>query len=88
MPNTEKNRPARTLQDGALKATLWKNESKNGAFYTATFSRTYRDGDGNYHDSKSFSGVDLLKLSRLAAQAYEDTQGLREQALMMQEGEA
>ena len=88
MTTQTKNRPARTLQDGALKASLWKNHSKNGAFYSVTFSRTYRDDNGNYHDSSSFSGTDLLKLSRLAARAYEDTQALREQTLMGQEGGA
>ena len=81
-----KNRPARTLEDGAVKATLWRNESKNGPFYSVTFSRTYKDKKGRYQDTASFKGTDLLKLSRLAQRAYEDAQALREHDLYGMEG--
>lgn len=33
----------------------------------------YRDGEGNYHDTNSFVGSDLLKLSELAREAYTRT---------------
>lgn len=64
------NGPVKTLRDGALKATIWKNESQNGSFYTVTLSRTYRRDDGSFADSASFSGSDILKITQLASRAY------------------
>jgi len=64
-------KPVETIRDGSIKATIWKQEGENGAFYTADISRTYTDDAGNYHDSKSISGTDLLKASRLAVKAYD-----------------
>lgn len=64
------NKPVKTLRDGALKATIWKNESENGAFYSVTLARTYKRGDGSYGDSSSFTGADLLKITQLANRAY------------------
>ena len=62
-----------------MKATLWKNTSENGDFYSVQITRTYRDEQGNYHDSDSYSGSELLRVSRLAQKAYDYTADLREQ---------
>ena len=70
-------RPADVLRDGSLKASLWRNEGDKGPFYVTEFSRTYTDADGNYRDSHSFVGADLLKLSELARKAYDRTNELR-----------
>ena len=51
-----KPRPVVTLRDGSVKAAIWRNESENGPFHGVTFARTYKDGDGNYHDTDSYSG--------------------------------
>lgn len=72
-------RPVTTLRDsGGLKATIWKNDSKNGTFYSVEFSRTYKQGDV-YKDSHSFSGTELLQLARLAHIAYDEIAELRQQ---------
>lgn len=70
MTNSTKQKPAATLRDGALKATLWQKQSEKGVFFTVTLSRTYRDGD-EYKDSHSFVGAELLRIGRLAAKAYD-----------------
>ncbi len=70
MSNQTKNRPAQTLRDGALKAAIWKNESESGVFYNVTFARTYKDGQGTLQNTDSYSGSQLLRLARLADQAY------------------
>lgn len=70
MTNQTKNRPVETVRDGALKAAIWKNESESGVFYNVTFARTYKDGKGNLQDADSYSGAQLLRLSRLAELAY------------------
>ncbi|MEZ5896967.1 MAG: hypothetical protein R3C51_11275 [Parvularculaceae bacterium] len=69
MTNTN-NKPVKTLRDGALKASIWKNESESGAFYSVTIARIYKRKDGSYADSNSFSGTDLLKITQLASRAY------------------
>lgn len=64
-------RPIDTLTDGALKASIWRNENKNGVpFYSVTLSRRYRRDDGEWAENNSFSGLDLLKIGRLAEQAH------------------
>ena len=70
MTNQTKNRPVETLRDGALKAAIWRNESESGVFYNVTFARTYKDAKGNLQDADSYSGAQLLRLSRLAELAY------------------
>lgn len=64
-----KNKPLQTLRDGAIKASIWQNASEKGPFYSVEFSRTYKTGEV-FKDSGSFSGSDLLKISRLAEAAY------------------
>ena len=64
------NKPIKTLRDGALKASIWKNQAESGPFYSVTLSRTYKREDGSFADSASFSGSDILKISQLASRAY------------------
>lgn len=71
------NKPVETLRDGAIKATIWRNESENGPFYGVTYSRTYTDGNGNPNDTDSFSGGAVLKQARLAHKAYDRMVELR-----------
>ena len=71
------NKPIDTLRDGSLKATLWKNSSENGAFYSVNLARTYKDEADNYQDTDSFSGSDLLRIARLAGKAYDRANALR-----------
>ena len=73
------NKPTDILRDGPIKATIWKQESQNGAFYRVNLSRAYRDKDGNWKDSDSFSGTELLQVAELARRAYERTNQLRQQ---------
>lgn len=70
-------RPADTIRDGSLKASIWRNEGDKGPYYATEFARTYTDNEGNLRDSRSFIGGDLLKLSELARKAYDRTAELR-----------
>lgn len=72
-------KPIDTLRDGSLKATIWKRTSERGDFYSVNFSRFYRDDEGAYHDTDSFSGSELLRLAHLATRAYDRTNELRAQ---------
>ncbi len=73
----EKNQPADVMRDGNLKATTWRNEGENGPYYSTTFARSYQDEQGKFHDSHSFSGSELLRLSELARGAYARSNELR-----------
>jgi len=73
----EANKPVSVLRDGNIKATTWRNEGENGPYYSTTFSRTWKDGEGQYQDSRSFSGTELLRLSELAKEAYGDVRAFR-----------
>ena len=68
---TAKQRPVETIRDGAIKAAIWRNESENGVFHGVTFSRTYKNGEGDLQDTNSYSGTQLLRLARLAGKAYD-----------------
>ncbi len=70
--------PADTLRDGNVKATIWKNEGDKGAYYSTTFSRTYKDDKGEYRETQSFSSNDLLRISELAREAHHHTKELRQ----------
>lgn len=75
--STSSKKPATQLRDGNLKAAIWANEgTEKGTFYSVTFSRTFKDENG-YHDANSYSGVELLKLARLATRAYDRIAELR-----------
>lgn len=69
MTDRKKNGPFEVLRDGALKATIWKNEGENGAFFSTTLSKTFEQ-NGSLQDGQNFTRNDLLRVSELARQAY------------------
>ena len=73
-----KPRPAETLRDGNVKATIWRNQNEKGAFYNTKFSRSYQDQEGKFHESEHFQGTDMLKIGRLADRAYDKERQLRQ----------
>ena len=72
------NGPVDTIRDGAIKATIWKNEGEHGTFFTAEVTRTYTDAKDGFHDSVSMSATQLLKQSRLASKAYDRIRELQQ----------
>lgn len=77
-------RPADTLRDGAVKATIWPNEGDNGTYYATSLSRSYKDSEGNTRDTNSFVGTDLLKVAEIARGAYERTNELKREEFKQQ----
>jgi hypothetical protein len=80
MTKEDETKPVETLRDGSFKAAIWSNESENGPFHAVTFARTYKDSKGKLQDTNSFSGTQLLRLSRLAGKAYDCTAKLTKKA--------
>lgn len=82
-PKATKVRPVTELRDRGIKAAIWRNEGKdNRAFHTVTFSRSYRDTQGEYRDGDSFTGARLLQLADLARRAYHDASELDREAFL------
>ncbi len=77
MTTTTNSKPLETLRDGSVKATIWRNDSDKGGFYSVRLTRTWKDEQGQYHDSDSFSGSELLRIARLANIAYDAIQAYR-----------
>ena len=80
----QRNPPVDTLREGGLKATIWRNEGQNGAYHSVNLSRTYKDDQGNYHDTGSFRAQDKLGLSELSRQAHYRTHDLNREAFKEQ----
>lgn len=72
--NNETNKPLDTIRDGILKATIWKNPGKDDKppFYSVRIIRSYKDEKGSWHDTDSFSGAELLRVSHLADITYSE----------------
>lgn len=67
----ENNRPVREIRIGAVKASIWKNEAKNGgSYYSASFHTLYRDQEGSWRRSSSFGRDDLLLLAKVVDQVH------------------
>lgn len=71
-PTTAGNKPWATIRDGAIKATIWSNANKEGRVrYSIEISRSYTDAEGKWHDTAYFGRNELLRVSHLAAKAYD-----------------
>ena len=64
-----KNKPIETLRDGVIKATIWKNTTDKGDVYNVELVRSY-EKDGNWHDTNSLSGGEVLKAANLLTEAH------------------
>ncbi len=69
METNSKNPPVIVIRDGALKVSIWENQSESGSFLSATFAKTYTK-DEKPRDGHSFSRGDLLPLSELIRTVY------------------
>ena len=77
-PETPKAQPIETLRDGRLSAAIWANPGQHGPIYNATLSYSYQDKDGNWKDTQSIPGNQLLKAAHLSEKAYETVSRLKD----------
>lgn len=59
-----------TFKVGRVRAAVWTNESEKGRWHSVSFSRLYKDKDGNWQDATRFSREDLPLLIKAADQAH------------------
>lgn len=65
-----KTKPVETHRDGRLTAAIWENQGEHGKIYNATLTYSYQDKEGNWRDTTSIPGKQLLKASRLQEMSY------------------
>jgi hypothetical protein len=65
----DKAKPVHKIQHRGIAVAIWKNEAKNGPFYSVTLSRRYKHGE-EWKDGYSYDQDDLLLLAELAKEAH------------------
>lgn len=74
----KKNEPVQTIRFGRIEVAIWENEGKQDrAFYSTTLTRSYKDEDGNWQQTSSLSGSELLVASKALETAYLAIQELK-----------
>ena len=72
-------KPVVTVRDGAISASVFKNENGDGkAYYSTNIQRVYEDSEGNLKNTSSFNTRDLLQVSRLCQKAYDEVRVLEQ----------
>lgn len=80
MEENKMSKKPQTIKAGrGIRAKVWSNENDKGAWKSVTIKRTYKDEDGKFHDSDSFSGDDLLHVAFLAFNIYSRMQRKKEE---------
>jgi hypothetical protein len=64
------NRPAQTIRYGAIKATIWRNPTRNGTMYSTTVIRTFKGEDDEWRESHSFGPNELPTVAKLLLDAH------------------
>ena len=65
----ENNKPAHEIRIGVVKATIWRQEAEDKAWYTVTLQRLYRL-EGNWHSTASLRRDDLLLARKVLDRAH------------------
>jgi len=73
----QNNKPAARITMYPVSAIVWRNQTAKGVSYSVTFERSYKDQAGKFQTSTSFSGAELLLLSKAADLAHSEVIKLR-----------
>ena len=68
-------KPETAFRSGNVNAAVWENTGETGPFFSVTFSRPYKDAQGNWKSSSSYGLNDLDSLSSLAELAKDWVRG-------------
>jgi hypothetical protein len=63
------NRPAYEFRLGRIKATVWRNASDSGPWYSTVISRLYKEGN-DWRQSDSYGRDDLPLVMKVADMAH------------------
>ena len=66
------NKPIKKFAAGAISASVWKNEMKDGSVvHAVSIERRYQDKEGDWQSTNNMRMNDLPKVRLLADKAYE-----------------
>ena len=77
MSDQDKNRPVDQRQLQNVRAKIWENQNAHGVHHNTTFSRVYRNDEGQVREAQSFGSRDLLALGHLSNWAVDTIQARR-----------
>jgi hypothetical protein len=66
-----KNRPVHTVRVGPCKVPIWPKTTKNGVMYNAVPARIYRNEAGEWEETHSLSGSEILLMKEALHRAYD-----------------
>ncbi len=66
---SDKAKPAHKIRHRDITVTIWKNDGKNGPWYSVIPSRSFKQDD-KWKESDSFNEDDLLLLAQLLTEAH------------------
>jgi hypothetical protein len=69
-PAKPANKPVHHIRQGAVSASIWRQQTEKGPMFNVTFQRSYKDGE-TWKTSTSFGRNNLLVLGLIAARAFE-----------------
>jgi hypothetical protein len=69
MPTKTNAGPVHEIRLGAIKATIWENETSVGTRHNVTVARLYKEDD-EWKQSESFGRDDLLVLAKIVDLAH------------------
>jgi hypothetical protein len=70
-------RPLRVIRDGSIASSIWERPGQDGPNYSAKVVRNWKDEDGKFHESNSYSEYDLPRLAEVARNTRDVISGLR-----------
>lgn len=62
--------PEKKYSAGTIQATIWKNQKDNLEYHTISFTRRYKDKEGNWKDTNSLTKTDLPKAIIVLQEAF------------------
>lgn len=68
--NTNANKPVHEIRLGAIKATIWGNETAAGQRHNVTLARLYKDQQDQWQSSESLGRDDLLTAAKVLDLAH------------------
>ena len=77
---SNKNEPADKIRFGAIQVSIWRNETSDGkVFFSGAPSRSYKNSDGEWKESVSFTGAEMLLASQALEVAFQRCMEMREE---------
>lgn len=71
MSEEKKREPIARLREGNVLASIWENQTEQGARHNVTLNRTYQDKDGKPQQTPHLGDCDMLSVQHLAGRVHD-----------------